>query len=211
LGRAWRRLLRGALSRPSIAGIYARFSGHGVSGGCWSKGGKLSFASTGTGGSRHLSGEMFKLMTGAQLLHVPYKAGQQAVTEMISGQVHMMFDNMGSIVPHVKAGRLRGLGVTSVKRSSAVPELPTIAEAGVPGFEITVWSGLAVQAGVPLAIVKRLNAEVNTALAVPAVREKLGGLGYDLVGGTPEHFEALVRKEIRKWADVVRRTGAKMD
>jgi tripartite-type tricarboxylate transporter receptor subunit TctC len=118
---------------------------------------------------------------------------------------------MGSIVPHVKAGRLRGLGVTSVKRSPAVPDLPTLAEAGVSGFEVTVWSGLVVQAGVPLAIVKRLNAEVNTALAVPAVKEKLGGLGYDLVGGPPEHFEVFVRKEIKKWAEVVKRTGAKVE
>ena len=172
---------------------------------------KLSFASTGAGGSMHLTGEMFKLMTGVQILHVPYKAGQQAVTEMIGGQVHMMFDNMGSIVPHVKAGRLRGLGVTSMKRSPAVPELPTLAEAGVPGFEVTVWSGLVVQAGVPQAIVKRLNLEVNTALAVAAVKEKLGGLGYDLVGGPPQHFEVFVRREIKKWAEVVKRTGAKVE
>lgn len=172
---------------------------------------KLSFASTGAGGSMHLTGELFKLQTGVQILHVPYKAGQQAVTEMISGQVHMMFDNMGSIVPHVKAGRLRGLGVTSLKRSPAVPDLPALAEAGLPGFEVTVWSGLVVQAGVPRAIVNRLNAEVNAALTVPAVKEKLGGLGYELVGGTPEQFTLFVRKEITKWADVVKRTGARIE
>ena len=132
-------------------------------------------------------------------------------SELTSGLVHLMFDNMGSIVPHVKAGRLRGLGVTGVKRSSAVPDLPPIAEAGVPGFEVTVWSGLVVQAGVPLSIVKQLNAEVNTALATPMVREKLGGLGYELVGGPPEHFEAFVKNEVKKWAEVVKRTGAKME
>ena len=155
--------------------------------------------------------EMFKLMTDTQMVHVPYKAIQLAITETIGGRVDVVFDNLASMLPLVRAGRVRALGVTSVKRSPAIPELPTISEAGVPGFEITTWSGVIVPAGVPNAIVARLNTEINKALASTRVKELLAGNGYELVGGTPEQFADFVKKEIAKWADVVKRTGAKVD
>jgi tripartite-type tricarboxylate transporter receptor subunit TctC len=173
--------------------------------------GKLSYGSAGSGSSQHVGIEMFKLMTGTQMVHVPFKAIQTATTEVIAGRVQLTFDNLASMLPHVRAGRVRALGVTSLKRSPATPELPTISEAGVPGFEVTTWSGVVVPAGVPKPIIARLNAEINKALASQSAKERLAGSGYDLVGGTPEQFTELVSKEIAKWADVVKRTGAKLD
>ncbi len=172
---------------------------------------KLSYGSSGSGSTQHVGMEMFKLMTGTQMVHVPYKAIQAAITEVIAGRVHVVFDNLASMLPHVRAGRVRALGVTSLKRSPAIPELPTISEAGVPGFEVITWSGVVVPAGVPKVLVTRLNAEINQALASSSARERLAGIGYELVGGTPEQFTELVKREIAKWADVVKRTGAKLD
>jgi tripartite-type tricarboxylate transporter receptor subunit TctC len=149
-------------------------------------------------------------MTGTQIVHVPYKAAQQVITDMIGGQVHLTFNNVGLILPHVKAGRIRGLGVTGLKRLPAAPELPTIAEA-VPGFEVTAWAGVVAPIGVPKAIVARLSAEINKALASPVLKEKYAALGYDLVGGTPGEFDAFARKEVAKWAEVIKRSGAKID
>ena len=173
--------------------------------------GNLFYASTGNGSSIHVSGELFKLMTGTQMVHVPFKAAALAITDLTAGRVHLMFDNINSIGPHVKAGRLRGLGVTSPKRVPAFAELPTVAEAGVPGFEVTAWAGVIVPAGVPKAVVARLNAEVNKALASPTVREKLTAQGLEVIGGTPEQFAGHIRKEAAKWADVVKRAGVKID
>ena len=173
--------------------------------------GQLSYGSSGSGSTQHVGMEMFKLMSGTQIVHVPYKAIQQAITEVIGGRVHVVFDNLASMGPHVRAGRVRALGVTSLKRTPAFPELPTISEAGIPGFEVTTWSGVVVPAGVPKALVARLNAEINKALASPMAKEKLAGSGYELVGGTPEQFTELVRRETAKWADVIKRTGAKVD
>jgi tripartite-type tricarboxylate transporter receptor subunit TctC len=173
--------------------------------------GKLSYGSSGSGTPSHLGMEMFKFMTGTQMVHVPYKAAQQAIAEMIAGQVQLLFDNFGSIVPHVKAGRIRGLGVTSLKRSPALPELPTIDEAGVPGFEVTAWGGVVVPAGVSRTTIARLNAEINRALASPSFREKVSTFGYEVAGGTPEQFEAFVKKEAAKWAEVIKRGGIKAD
>ena len=173
--------------------------------------GKLSYGSSGSGTPPHLGMEMFKFMTGTQMVHVPYKAAQQAIAELIAGQVQLLFDNFGSIVPHVKAGRVRGLGVTSKKRSSAFPELPTLDEAGVPGFELTAWGGVVVPAGVPRTTVARLNAEINRALASPSLREKVSMFGYEVAGGTPEQFDMFVKREAAKWADVIKRVGAKVD
>lgn len=173
--------------------------------------GKLSYGSAGSGSSQHVGMEMFKLMTGTHMVHVPFKAIQQATTEVIGGRIHLTFDNLASMGPHVKAGRLRAIGVTSLKRSHAFPELPTISEAGVPGFEVTTWSGVVAPAGVPKTLVARFNAEINQALVSQAAKERLGGSGYELVGGTPEQFTAHVRKEIAKWGDVVKRTGARLD
>lgn len=173
--------------------------------------GKLLFASTGSGSSIHVGMELFKLMTGTQMVHVPYKAAVVAIADLTPGRVHLMADNVNSIGPHVKAGRLRGLAVTSARRVPAFSELPTIAEAGVPGFDVSAWAGMIVPAGVPKAIVARLNAEVNKALAAPAVSEKLPGLGLVIAGGTPEQFAAHIKKEAARWADVVKRSGAKLD
>jgi tripartite-type tricarboxylate transporter receptor subunit TctC len=172
--------------------------------------GKLSFGSSGNGTSSHLSGELLNLMTGTQLVHVAYKTPDQGITDTIGGRLPLMFNNIGPMLPHVKAGRIRGLGVTSLKRSPAIPELPAIAET-VPDFEVTVWGGVVVPAGVPKPIVARLNAAINKALASPALKEKYAAIGYELVGGTPEQFDAFVKKEIAKWADVIKRSGAKFD
>jgi tripartite-type tricarboxylate transporter receptor subunit TctC len=173
--------------------------------------GKLSFASTGNGSSQHLSGELFKLLTGTQILHVPYKVSQGAITDVIAGRVQIMFENIAPILPHIRAGRVRALGVTSHKRSPVVPELPTIAEAGVPGFEIHTFTGVIVPAGVPKAIIALLNAEINKAIKLPATTEKYAAIGYELVGGTSDQFTELVRTEVAKWADVIKRTGAKVE
>jgi tripartite-type tricarboxylate transporter receptor subunit TctC len=172
---------------------------------------KLSYGSSGSGSSQHLGMEMFNLMAGTQMVHVPFKAIAAATTEVIGGRVHVVFDNLASMTPHVKAGRVRALGVTSLKRTPALPELPTISESGLPGFEVSTWSGVVVPAGVPKPIVQRLNAEINKALVSQPVQERLGGVGYDLVGGTSEAFAALVKKEMAKWGDVIKRTGANPD
>lgn len=172
--------------------------------------GKLSFGSSGNGTSSHLSGELLKLMTGTQMVHVPYKTPEQGITDTIGGRLPVMFNNIGPMLPHVKAGRIRGLGVTSLKRSPAIPELPAIAET-VPGFEVIVWGGVVLPAGAPKAIVARLNAEINKVLAAPALKEKYAAIGYELVGGTPAQFDAFVKKEIAKWAEVVKRSGLKVE
>jgi len=172
---------------------------------------KLIFASTGNGSSVHVGMELFKLMTGTQMIHVPYKAATVAITDLTAGRVQLMADNIQSIGPHVKAGRLRGLAVTSGHRVPAFSELPTVAEAGVPGFDVSAWAGAVVPAGVPKALIARLNAELNKALATPAVREKLPEMGLEIVGGTPDQYAAHIKSEAAKWADVVKRSGAKVD
>ncbi len=172
---------------------------------------KLTFASTGSGSSIHVGMELFKLMTGTRMLHVPFKAAVTAITDLTAGRVQLMADNINSIGPHVKASRVRGLAVTSAKRVPAFAELPTIAEAGVPGFDVAAWAGVIVPAGVPKAVVLRLNAEVNKALAAPAVGDRLPTLGLQIAGGTPEQFAAHIRKEAARWADVVKRSGAKAE
>ena len=170
--------------------------------------GKLSFASPGLGSTQHLSVELLKMMTGTNLVHVPYKAIQQAITEEIAGQIHVVADNMGSILPHVKANRVRGLAVTAPKRSPAMPDLPTVAET-IPGYEITPWSGYIVPKKTPDEIVRRLNAEINKALFSPNVSEKLLAMGSTPIGGTPEQFESHMRSEMAKWAKVLRAAGVK--
>ena len=173
--------------------------------------GKLSFASSGNGSRMHLSMELFKMMTGTSLVHVPYKAMQQAISDVIGGQMDIVCDNMLSILSHVKAGRLRDLGVTALKRSPAVPDLPTIAEAGIPGYEITPWAGYVVPARVHREIVMRLNAEINQALVTQNVTEKYTAMGFVTVGGTPEQFAEHVRKETAKWAQVIKTAGIKLE
>ena len=176
-----------------------------------SKPGELNFASSSTGGSPHLSGEMFKQMTGANIVHVPYKGSAPAVTDLLGGQVSMMFDNMPSVLPHVKAGKLRALGVTSARRSPAAPDIPTIAESGVPGYEVDSWFGLLAPAGTPKEIVAKLSAEIVRILQMPDVNERLAQQGAVPVGNTPEQFAEHIARETAKWAKVVKTSGAKVD
>ncbi len=171
--------------------------------------GKLMYGSGGYGASPHISMELFTLMTGTELVHVPYKGVQQAITEMIGGQLQIICENTSSIMPHINSGRLRALGVTGLRRIPILPELPTVAEAGVPGFEITPWGGYAVPAGTPKPVVAKLNAEFNRVVALPAVRERWIALGIEAMGGSPEDFTEHVRKETAKWSDVIRRSGLK--
>ena len=172
---------------------------------------KLTFGSNGNGSSQHIAGELFKLLTGTQIVHLPYKGSAQADTDLMGGRVQLIFENVGPILPHIKAGRVRALGVTGLRRSSVLPDVPPISEVGVPGYELTTFTGVIVPAGVPKAIVAKLNAESNKAIALPGMKEKYAAIGYELVGGTSEQFDALVKKEIVKWADIVKRAGVKVD
>jgi tripartite-type tricarboxylate transporter receptor subunit TctC len=173
--------------------------------------GRLTMASSGNGTTGHLGGELFKSMTGTFILHVPYRGSAQAINDLIGGQVQLMFDNVPSIGPHVKAGRVRGIAVSGPRRSPVFPELPTVAEAGVPGYETIAWGGIIGPARLPKEIVARLHAEIRTALASPALQERYRNLDTEIDGGTPEQFLALTRSETPKWAAVVKRSGAKVD
>ena len=173
--------------------------------------GKLSNASSSNGSPGHVSGELFKYMTGTDIVHVPYKGGAPAIADLISGQVQLMFESTNSIAPHVKAGRVRALAVTGEKRALSLPEVPTLIEAGVPGYEVNAWSGIITTAGVPRPVLDKLNAAVNRAILEPRAKELLFALGSEGGGGTPEEFAALIRRDSAKWADVVKRSGAKID
>jgi tripartite-type tricarboxylate transporter receptor subunit TctC len=173
--------------------------------------GKLTNGSSGNGTTGHLGGELFKSMTGVEIVHVPYKGSAQAINDLMGGQIQVMFDNVPSIGPHVKAGRVRGLGVSAPKRAASFPDLPTIAEAGVPGYETNSWGGVIGPARLPRDVVMKLNAEIKAALAAPAVVERYRSLDSEIDGSTPEEFLALVRRETPKWGEVVRRSGAKID
>jgi len=170
---------------------------------------KLSFASSGNGTTLHLSGELFKQLTGTRMVHVPYKAVQQAITELIAGQVDLIFDNQPSIGPHVLAGKVRALAVTGPTRSIAFPELPTMAEAGVPGYEITTWTAMIAPKGVPKAIVARLNSGIEKACTV--LEAKLNASGQTCATKSVDRFVQFVKQEQKKWGDIVRKSGARMD
>jgi tripartite-type tricarboxylate transporter receptor subunit TctC len=172
--------------------------------------GRLLYGSAGVGSSMHFSGALFCLLAGVDMRHVPYKAAQASITDVIGGQIHLMFDNMQSIGPHVATGRLRGIAVTTRNRADAFPDLPTVAET-IPGFEVAPWSGFIVPAGVPRPIVRHLNAEFNKALVAPVVRDRLIQLGLDPRGGTPEEFGAFVKSEVAKWSDVAKRANMKFE
>jgi len=172
---------------------------------------KLFYASSGNGTPGHVGFELFKFMTGASVAHVPYKGGAAGINDLIAGQVQLMMESTNSITPFAKAGRVRGLAVSGPKRSEALPELPTIAEAGVPGYEATTWTGIVAPVGMPRAIVMRLNAELNQVVASPTFKERVAAIGSEPMSGTPEQFAEHIRKEHAKWADVVRRSGAKID
>ena len=166
--------------------------------------GGLSFASSGAGASTHMSAELFKAMTGTDILHVPYKGSGPAMPDLMSGRVHMMFENAPGAISHIKAGKLRALGQTGLKRSPSLPEVPTIDEAGVKGYESLSWSGIAVAAGTPKAIVDRLNKDLNAVLAMPDIRQKIGEQGADVIGGPPEAFARHIAAEREKWSRVIR-------
>jgi tripartite-type tricarboxylate transporter receptor subunit TctC len=173
------------------------------------KPGTLNYASAGDGTTLHLAGEMFKSMAGADLTHIPYKGSGPALTDLIGGQVHMMFANMPGTIQHVQAGRIRGIAVTGDKRSSVVPDLPTLAEAGVPGYRATGWFGIMAPAGTPPEIIKRLNAEFNKALQSPELAEILRHEGAEVAGGTPEDFRRHLRDQIERWAKAIKDAGVK--
>ena len=173
--------------------------------------GKLNFASSGSGTSIHLSGELFKTSAGVQMTHVPYKGSAPALTDLMGGQVQLMFDNLPSALPHIKAGKLRALAVTSTVRAPTLPDVPTIAESGFPGFEASSWFGLLAPAGTKPEVVAKLNAEVRKWLETPEAREKLASQGANAAGGTPEDFARHIAAETAKWARVVKESGAKVD
>lgn len=166
--------------------------------------GRLSFASSGAGSSTHMSAELFRLMTGTELLHIPYKGSGQAMPDVISGRVSMMFENMPGAVGHIKGGKVRVLAVTGLQRTPAMPDVKTIAESGVPGYESLSWSGIAAPAATPPEVIARLNREINAILANPEMRQKLAEQGAEAVGGTPEAFGEHISRERQKWSKVVR-------
>ncbi len=170
---------------------------------------KINFASAAIASPGHLSGELLNLAAGIHMQHVPYKGSGQAVIDLVGGQVQAMVSGMSSVMPHIKAGRLRPLAVTGAARSPALPELPTIAESGFPKFEATAWYGVLAPAGTPPAIVTRLHDEIVRALKLPDVKERLEYVGFEIVGSTPAAFGAYIKSEIKKWAPVVKASGAK--
>ena len=173
--------------------------------------GKYSFASSGNGTSQHLSGELFKSIAGVDMQHIPYKGSPPALQDVVGGQVAMTFDNITTAWPLAKGGKLRALAVTTAKRSAIAPDVPTLSESGLTGYEVGSWQGVFAPAGTPAAIVKRLNAEIVKIINMPDVKEKLIGLGAEPVGNTSEEFAALVKTEVAKWAEVVKKSGAKVD
>ena len=173
-----------------------------------SRPGQVNFASAGNGGPTHMAGEMLKAMARIDIVHVPYKGNSAALTDLLGGRVQLFFSNLVTAMPHARAGRLRALAVSTAKRSQQVPELPTIAESGVPGYEMTNWIGLFAPAATPRPIVLRLNREVTAILEAPDLKERFLAQGVDLAGSTPEAFAAFVRSELAKWRKVVKESGA---
>ena len=173
--------------------------------------GKWTYASSGNGTSIHMSGAMFTQLTGTDILHIPYKGSGPAVTDLLAGQVNMMFDNIPSSLPHIKAGKLRALATTGAKRDPALPDLPTLAEAGVRGYESGVWFGLSVPAGTPREIIVKLNAAALQAARSPEFAKRMTDLGYNLIPSTPEQMAAMLKAELARWAPIVKSSGAKID
>jgi tripartite-type tricarboxylate transporter receptor subunit TctC len=173
--------------------------------------GQLNFASAGNGGPTHLTGELLKTSAGIDIVHVPYKGNAAALLDLMAGRVQIMFSNMLTAMPHVRAGKLRAIGISSASRSPQAPELPTVAESGVAGFSSVPWYGVLAPAGLPRAIVSKLNSEIAWSLAQPDMQERFVAQGVDLQSSTPEQFAALIQSEVVKWRKVVRDAGAKVD
>jgi tripartite-type tricarboxylate transporter receptor subunit TctC len=173
--------------------------------------GKLTNASSGNGTPGHVGLELFKVMTNTRIVHVPYKGGAGGIADLVAGQVQLMMEGLNTMTPHAKSGRVRSLGVSSAKRSEALPDVPTIAEAGVPGYEATTWNGIVAPAGIPRPVLAKLNAALRQALTSPTLRERFAAIGADPSPSTPEAFAAFIKSENEKWRDVVKRSGAKVD
>jgi tripartite-type tricarboxylate transporter receptor subunit TctC len=173
--------------------------------------GKLSNASSSNGSPGHVGGELFKFMTGIEAVHVPYRGGAAATTDLIAGRVQFMFESLNSISPHAKSGAVKALAVSGDRRSPAFPDLPTVAEAGVPGYSAPTWSGVIAPANLPRPIVEKLNAAVNRAIQTQAFKERFGAIGDEPAGGSPEEFAQTIARDSAKWKDVVARSGAKLD
>ncbi|MBM3355281.1 MAG: tripartite tricarboxylate transporter substrate binding protein [Betaproteobacteria bacterium] len=173
--------------------------------------GRLTCASSGSGSTIHMSCEMYKHMLGLDIIHVPYKGSGPAMIDLVGGQVNLMFDNVPSAISHIRAGKLRALATTGAKRSSVLPDLPTMIEAGVPGFESTAWFGLAMPAGTPREIIARMNAEGQKATRAPDFIKRMADLGYEIVGGSSEQMASMIQDELRRWGPIVKASGAKVD
>ncbi len=173
--------------------------------------GKLLNASSSNGSPGHVGGELFKYMTGTDIVHVPYKGGAMAINDLIAGHVQVMWESLNSISPHARSGKVKALAVSGARRSPGFPDLPTIAEAGVPGYDAGTWTGVIAPAGLPRPVLDKLNAAVNAAIRSPLFVERFASIGDEPAGGTPEEFAELIRRDSAKWADVVKRSGAKID
>jgi tripartite-type tricarboxylate transporter receptor subunit TctC len=176
-----------------------------------SRPGQLNFASSGAGTTLHMSGELFKLMTGTDILHVPYKGSAPAITDLMAGNVSVMWDNLPASMPYIKAGRLRAIAITTAQRYPGFPDLPTVAESGVPGYESSAWFGVVVPAATPREVITRLNGEINRAVNLPDMKERFAQQGAIPTTGSPDDFAAWIRAEIAKWGKVVKASGARVD
>ena len=173
--------------------------------------GKLLNASSSNGSPGHVGGELFKYMSGTDIVHVPYRGGAAAINDLIAGRVHLMFESLNSIAPHAKSGTVRPIAVSGARRSPGFPDLPTVAEAGVPGYEAPTWSGVIAPAGVPRPTIDRLNAGINKAIESQIFRDRFASIGDEPAGGSPEEFAEVIRTDSAKWGDVIRRAGARLD
>jgi tripartite-type tricarboxylate transporter receptor subunit TctC len=173
--------------------------------------GKLNYASTGNGTSNHLSFELFKAMTGTQVTHIPYKGSAPAVTDLIGGQVQVMFDNTPNVLPHVRSGKLKALAVSSKARTPLAPDVPSVDEAGVPGYDVGVWFGVLTVAGTPPDVIRRLNTEMVKILTSSEVKERFGKMGVEVIAGTPEQFSVFLKSEVERWARVVKEANIRAD
>ena len=173
--------------------------------------GQLNYSGSGMGAAAHLAAELFKSMTATDIAHISYKSAAPALIDLVAGETQLMFATSLSVMPYIKANRVRALGVTTAKRSRFMPELPTIAEAGVPGFEASTWHGVLVPAGTPAAIVERLNTEINRMLQLADVRERLAAMGAEIVGGSAKEFADHIQREIPKWAKVIKTAGVQVE
>ena len=194
------------VTQPSLPGELQEFIAFAKA-----KPGALNFGSGGAGTSNHLAGELFNLVTGTKLVHVPYKGVNLAMQDVLAGNVHLVFIGIPAAAPHIKAAKLRALAIVAPQRSNALPDVPTVAEAGLKDFEVTTWYGILAPAGTPQPVVRRLNAELVRVMHAPEMRDKLTATGTEPLTSTPEEFAAYIKREIAKWGDVIRKAGVKAD